>query len=154
MATSIRKTVEENASDLIVLGWPGYTNTSGQLFGSVIDPIVDNPPADIAVVRYRRRRAVHTVLVPVAGGPNSRRAVKMAVNMAQAEQGAPARVVSAAHRRSGQGSAAEARSEQFFREALEGIEYGNLERRIVEGVDVVETMLKVAEGGDDCPPAT
>ena len=41
VADAVRKTAEENASDLIVLGWPGYTNTAGRLFGSVIDPIVD-----------------------------------------------------------------------------------------------------------------
>ena len=44
-AEAVRKTAEENASDLVVLGWPGYTHTGGRAFGSVIDPIVDNPHA-------------------------------------------------------------------------------------------------------------
>jgi amino acid transporter/nucleotide-binding universal stress UspA family protein len=89
---ALRKTAVENASDLIVFGWPGYTNTAGRLFGSVIDPLVDNPPTDIALVRYRHRRPVRSILVPVSAGPNSRRAVKLAISMArQAEEG-PARV--------------------------------------------------------------
>ncbi|MEW5956458.1 MAG: amino acid permease [Chloroflexota bacterium] len=92
VAKAVRKTVEENASNLIVLGWPGYTNTAGRAFGSVIDHIVDNPPTDIAVVRYREYRPLKSVLVPVAGGPNSRRAVRMAVNMASLANGGPARL--------------------------------------------------------------
>jgi amino acid transporter len=48
---AIRQTAIENASDLIVLGWPGFTKSSGKLFGSVADPIVDNPPTDVIVVR-------------------------------------------------------------------------------------------------------
>jgi hypothetical protein len=81
VAEAVRKTALENASDLLVLGWPGYTNTAGRLFGSVVDPIVDNPPTDIAVVRYRAYRPLRSILVPVAGGPNSRRAARMAVNI-------------------------------------------------------------------------
>ena len=37
---AIRQTSDDNATDVIVLGWPGYTNTAGRLFGSVIDPLV------------------------------------------------------------------------------------------------------------------
>ncbi|RME78791.1 MAG: amino acid permease, partial [Chloroflexi bacterium] len=83
VAMAIRKTVAENASDFIVLGWPGYTNTAGKAFGSVIDDIVNNPPADIAVVRYRKYRPLRAVLVPVAGGPNSQLAVQVATRMAK-----------------------------------------------------------------------
>ncbi len=82
VAESVRKTAAENASDLIVLGWPGTTNTAGRVFGSVIDPIVDNPPTDIAVVRYRKHRPINSILVPIAGGPNSRRSAQLAVTMA------------------------------------------------------------------------
>ena len=82
----------ENASDLIVLGWPGYTNTSGKLFGSVIDPIVDNPPTDVVVVRYRQRRPLRKILVPIMGEINSRRAVRLAVNMARSGDEGPAQV--------------------------------------------------------------
>jgi amino acid transporter/nucleotide-binding universal stress UspA family protein len=85
VAESVRKTAAENASDLIVIGWPGTTNSAGRVFGSVIDPIVDNPPTDVAVVRYRQYRPLKSILVPVAGGPNSRRSVQLAVTMASGE---------------------------------------------------------------------
>jgi nucleotide-binding universal stress UspA family protein len=146
VAEAVRKTAMENASDLLVLGWPGYTNTSGRLFGSVLDPVVDNPPTDIAVVRYRQHRPLHSILVPVAGGPNSRLAVKMAADMAQAGEGGPARVIllHVIPLRASTGD--QVRAEQALSASLEGIEYQHLEKRIVEGTDVVETVLAQAEG--------
>ncbi len=87
VAEAVRKTAVENASDLLVIGWPGTTNTAGRVFGSVIDPIVDNPPTDVAVVRYRKQRTLHSILVPVAGGPNSLRSIELAVSMALQEHG-------------------------------------------------------------------
>jgi amino acid transporter/nucleotide-binding universal stress UspA family protein len=85
VAESVRKTAVENASDLIVVGWPGTTGSAGRVFGSVIDPIVDNPPTDVAVVRYRQYRPLKSILVPVAGGPNSRCTIQLAVTMASGE---------------------------------------------------------------------
>ena len=87
VAEAVRKTAVENASDLLVIGWPGTTNTAGRVFGSVIDPIVDNPPTDVAVVRYRKQRPLHSILVPVAGGPNSLRSIELAISMALQEHG-------------------------------------------------------------------
>jgi chloride channel protein, CIC family len=86
---AVRSTALENASNLILLGWPGRTGSSGLLFEQVIDPLVDDPPTDIAVVRYRLWRALHRILVPVAGGPNSRLAVKMAAGMAMVGDNGP-----------------------------------------------------------------
>ena len=53
---AVRLTAVENASDLMVLGWPGYTHSSGKLFGSVIDPLVDNPPNRATNPTQRRSR--------------------------------------------------------------------------------------------------
>jgi CIC family chloride channel protein len=151
VAESIRKTVFENAADMLVMGWPGYTNTAGRLFGSVIDPLVDDPPTDCAIVRYRAFRPLHSVLVPVAGGPNSRRAVQVAVSMGrQAEEG-PALLTLLHIMPPGAGPSGRARSEQMFREALSGIDYEPLERKVIEGDDVAQSILdfasqKVCEG--------
>jgi amino acid transporter/nucleotide-binding universal stress UspA family protein len=92
VAEAIRRTAIENASDLLVLGWPGYTNTAGRLFGSVVDPLIDNPPIDVAIVRYREQRPLRSVFVPISAGPNSRRAVKLAVSMASQAEDGPAQV--------------------------------------------------------------
>jgi nucleotide-binding universal stress UspA family protein len=147
VAESVRKTVEENASDLLVLGWPGYTNTAGRLFGSVIDPIVDDPPTDIAIVRYRAFRPLRSVLVPVGGGPNSRRAVKLAINMANYGDGETPAKVTLMHVVPFNSSAStRVRAEQVITDALNGSDYPQIERQIIEGGDVPETILRFAKG--------
>jgi amino acid transporter/nucleotide-binding universal stress UspA family protein len=143
---AVRKTVEENAADLLVLGWPGYTETSGRIFGSVLDPIVDNPPADIAIVRYRAYRPLRSVLVPVGGGPNSRRAVRLAVSMARQGEGGPAGVTLLhvvpvdAHQ------ASRVRAEQVMKDLTEGLDYPSIDTQIIEGSDVSEAILSFAKG--------
>jgi len=147
---AIRQTAVDNASDLIVLGWPGYTNTAGKLFGSVIDPLVDNPPTDVAVVRYIRDGGaienLKAVLVPVAGGPNSRRAVRLAVQLAQTVQSGPAKVTLMHVAPPGADEAMHIRAQKVFDYTLEGIEYDRIERRIVEAEQVVEGILSQVEG--------
>jgi amino acid transporter/nucleotide-binding universal stress UspA family protein len=144
---AVRKTAVENASDLIVLGWPGYTGTADRLYGSIIDPIVDNPPADIAVVRYRQYRPLRSILVPVSDGPNSRRAVRMAVSMARVGENGPAKVTLVHVLPVGSRSAHAVRAEQCLKYVLEGIEYQHVEKRLVEGTSIVDTVVAEAEEG-------
>jgi nucleotide-binding universal stress UspA family protein len=147
VADAVRKTAIENASDLILLGWPGYTNTAGRLYGSVIDPIVDDPPCDIALVRYREQRPVRSIFVPVSGGPNSRRVVRTAVNMAKMGEDGPALVNLMHIVPPGAGTREKVRTNQIFDYAMEGIDYDRIERNIVEGTSVLDTILESAE---DC----
>jgi amino acid transporter len=148
VAEAIYKTAHENASDLIVLGWPGYTNTAGKLFGSVIDPIVENPPTDVALVRHRTKRPIHSVLVPVSGGPNSRRAVKMATVMAAADAGSPAQVVLLHVVPPGARNGELVRARQVLDYAKDGIDYPFVTDTIVEGTDLVKEILDAAKGHD------
>lgn len=147
VAQSIRKTAEENAAEMIVLGWPGYTNTTGRIFGSVIDPIVDDPPTDIAVVRYREVRPMKNILVPIAGGPNSRRAVRLAVSMARYGESGPVSIILLHIVPAGSGERARIKANQVFEDSLEGVNYDHIEKKIVEGTDVADTILKLAETG-------
>jgi basic amino acid/polyamine antiporter, APA family len=148
VAEAVRKTAIENASDLLVLGWPGYTNTAGRLFGSVIDPIIDDPPTDIALVRYRAYRPLRSILVPVAGGPNSRRAARMAVNMARGEAEGLVQVTLLNVLPPGARPADQVRAEQTLDYVQEGLGYEGLDRRMVEGTEVVGTILEAAQGYD------
>ncbi len=142
---AVRKTAVENASDLILLGWPGFTNTAGRFYGSVIDPIVDDPPCDIAVVRYREHRPIRSIFVPLSGGPNSRRVVRIAVNMASMGEEGPALVNLMHIVPTGAGSREHVRTNQIFDYALEGIDYPHITRNIVEGTSVLDTILENAE---------
>ena len=148
VAEAVRKTAIENASNFIVMGWPGRTETPGRIFGSVIDPILSDPPADMAVVRCRAYRPLHSILVPVGGDPNSRLAARVAVAMARVGEFGPVRVTLLHVVPPRAGKSALVRAEQAFDHALEGIHYEHIERRVVEGINVVETVLKEIDGHD------
>jgi amino acid transporter/nucleotide-binding universal stress UspA family protein len=145
---AIKKTVEENASNLLLLGWPGYTESINRMYGSVIDPLVDNPPVDIAVVRYRKFRPIRTILVPVGGGPNSHKAVQLAVDLARNSKSEIIKVY-VFHILPVQSTESDyVRAEQVISEATEGIHYELMEPRIVQGETIVETILEAAENVD------
>ncbi len=145
---AIRQTAIENASDIIVLGWPGFTKSSGKLFGSVADPIVDNPPTDVIVVRHRRWRPLNRVIVPVTGGRNSRRAVRIAVNMASAEKPVPATVTILHVLPPGVDDVGRIRAERAVAESMHGVDGVPIETMYVEGDDPVESILASAKGYD------
>jgi len=151
VAQSVRNTVEENASDMLVLGWPGYTNTEGRALGSVIDQIIGDPPTDIAFVRYREYRPVRNILVPVGGGINSRRAIKLAVSMARQSEEGPATVWLLHVMPPGLGPAGDARTEQNLRQLTEDIDYPHLGKIIVKSSKPLEAMLQTARGTDEHP---
>lgn len=148
VAEAIRKTTVESASDVTLLGWPGQAGSPGRLVGSILDPIISDPPTDIAIVLSRARRPLRSILVPVTSSPNSRRAVKMAVAMARQSEEPPAsvsllHVVPPVPRTS-----EHVRAKQTIRHSTEGIDYPHLEARVVEGQNLVDTILREAERHD------
>lgn len=151
VSDAVTRTAVESASNLLLLGWPGHSGTPGLRFGQVIDPLVDNPPVDVAVVRYRARRTLRKVLVPVAGGRNSRLAIRLAASMAGVGNGAEAERVTLTLLnvvRLDSGVAERAHAQQFLDEAAAGLPAAIVERAIVAGADVVSTILRCAEGYD------
>ena len=150
VSESIRKTIGENAAALLLLGWPGYTTTEGRAYGSVIDSIVGDPPTDIAIVRYRSQRPVRRILVPVGGGLNTRRAIKLAVSMAKyADE--PAKVILLHVMPPGMGPAGDVRAERNFHEKMEGVEYPYIEKTIIKSTKVAEAVLDFAQAEDNRP---
>ena len=148
VSEAVRSTALENASNLILLGWPGHTGSSGLLFGQVIDPLVDDPPTDVAVVRCRSWRPLHRILVPVAGGPNSRLAVKMAAGMAMVGDNGPVTITLLHVVLPGATDADRIRARQVSDEVCSGLPLAGLGCRLVEGAGVVDTVLARAEDCD------
>ena len=81
---SIISAARARKADLMLLGWPGYTYSKGQAFGTIIDLMSKNPPCDLAVVHLRKSGLPGRILVPVAGGPNTRLALELALTEAEA----------------------------------------------------------------------
>ncbi len=80
---AITDTARERRVDLMLLGWPGHTDSPHNAFGSVIDLVAVNPPCDLAVVRFRKRREPRRILVPTSGGANTRLAISLAIDQAR-----------------------------------------------------------------------
>jgi nucleotide-binding universal stress UspA family protein len=83
VANAILETARERGADLMMLGWPGYTETPEAAFGSVIDLVAKDPPCDLAVVRFRKREPPRCILVPTAGGPHAALAIELAISQAR-----------------------------------------------------------------------
>jgi len=81
---SIIEVTREREVDLMVLGWPGHVKHRQEAFGTIIDLLSKNPPTDLAVVRSRQATLPQRIIVPIAGGPNSRMALEMALTEADA----------------------------------------------------------------------
>ena len=145
--TAILKTSVENASDLIMFGWPGTSGTNDRLFGSVIDRIVSNPPADIAILRPRPHGPLRRILVPVAGGPNGRfvmtTAAALARNTPEETELIAVHVVPAG----ADPTAAQAQANNAFRRATDGLEYP-VTTRVVAAESPVAGILQAAENCD------
>lgn len=150
VAQSVRKTAAENASDLIVLGWPGTTGSTGRVFGSVIDPIVDNPPTDIAVVRYREPRQLRSILVPIAGGPNTRRAIDLALTIASSNNTDTefATVVLYTVVPANARESAKVRMQKLLNSIAQNTNYEHLEVKTTESDVVVDSILAEASNHD------
>ncbi len=84
LGDSIIEVAREREVDLMVLGWPGRVQHRKEAFGNIIDLLSKNPPSDLAVVRFRHAALSQRIIVPIAGGPNSRMALELALTQADA----------------------------------------------------------------------
>jgi chloride channel protein, CIC family len=86
VAQAILETIDEEHIDLILMGWKGSTSTPGRIFGNVVDTIIRQATCEVVLVKLGQTQYLspsspppqfNRWLVPMAGGPNSRVAVKL-----------------------------------------------------------------------------
>lgn len=147
VSEAILKTAVENASDLILFGWPGTSGASDQLFGSVIDRIVANPPANTVIFRDRPFESLRRILVPVAGGPNSRLAVNIAQALARNTEEETDVILLHVILSGVNPDVAQARAENTFRRLTERANFP-LQPLVVTASNPVEGILEAADGCD------
>ena len=71
IARGIVMAVREKKTDLIIMGWPGHNSLKRSfIFGSTIDPVVENAPCNVIILKDCVKETYKRVLVPFAGGPN------------------------------------------------------------------------------------
>jgi len=83
---AIMDAAHENSIDLVIVGWRGYTHSRYKLLGEVLDPVVREIPADLAVLRFLESSKMNEpkqILIPLGGGPHARLGLELALDMAR-----------------------------------------------------------------------
>jgi chloride channel protein, CIC family len=78
-AQAFLETIKDRHIDLILMGWKGSTTTPGRIFGNVVDTMVRQAACEVMLVKLtdQPQPLFNRWLIPVAGGPNSRQALRM-----------------------------------------------------------------------------
>ncbi|TYT63328.1 universal stress protein [Natrialba swarupiae] len=84
VASGICGVATDADAEAVLLGWRGQPRRRDVVLGSHIDAVLEEAPSDVLVERIDRdRESVSSVLVPVAGGPNTRLAASIAGSLAR-----------------------------------------------------------------------
>jgi CIC family chloride channel protein len=84
-AEAILETIRERHINLMVMGWKGSSSTQGTIFGDVVDTLIQKAPCDLILVKLGSSPNAYphdlarqgNWLIPMAGGPNARRALQL-----------------------------------------------------------------------------
>ncbi len=147
VASAILETARERGTDLMILSWPGHTESPEAAFGSVIDLIARNPPCDLAVVRFRKREPPRCILVPTAGGPHAALAIELAISQARqfkVESGEDAAIVLLHVVPEDADEVTLARAERLLSDVASHYDYP-LTRKIVRAPSVATGILRESE---------
>jgi len=86
-ARSILQTARDLESDLIVMGWKGFTTKSERILGEIADTVVSNSPKDIMLVKMVAGHKLENWLLPTAGGKHAICAEQYAASIVRANEG-------------------------------------------------------------------
>jgi uncharacterized hydrophobic protein (TIGR00271 family) len=87
VAQGIIDAAKEEKCDLILLSWEGYTGTKGRIMGHILDPVVENAPCDVVLVKGGGLSSIKTILLPTSGGPHASIAARVALKLARLFEG-------------------------------------------------------------------
>ncbi|MEO0935611.1 MAG: universal stress protein, partial [Cyanobacteria bacterium J06641_2] len=84
VANATLETIKERHIDTVLMGWKGSTDTPGRIFGNVVDTIIRQATCELLLVKLGNSSQSASFsanfkrcLVPMAGGPNSKIALKL-----------------------------------------------------------------------------
>ncbi|MGD9001657.1 MAG: amino acid permease [Anaerolineae bacterium] len=148
--SAIVETARERGSDLMILSWPGYTETAEAAFGSVIDLVAANPPCDLAVVRFRKKVDLHRILVATAGGPHAELAIEIAISQARQfklESGETSAITLFTVVPPDTGEVGTDRAERLLANTASHYDYP-LNKKVAQADDVVQAIVEESENHD------
>jgi nucleotide-binding universal stress UspA family protein len=68
---------------LVLLPWDGVSDAESRLFGAPLEEILELPPCDVALVRWRGLDGCRHILLPVRGGPYAALALEICLALAE-----------------------------------------------------------------------
>jgi CIC family chloride channel protein len=79
VAQSLLEVIQDRHGNLLLMGWqPSASLSPERIFGSVVDSLIRQAPCQMMVVRLGQPVSFDRWLIPIAGGPNSAQALKLA----------------------------------------------------------------------------
>ena len=145
---AITELVGDRAVDVSLIGVSPKPKR-GRVFGRTTDMLLAHPPSEVVVVRpaARLKTTVKTILVPIADNENSRSAVKLAADLGTVLPGRANAEITLLHVVPTK-AAAEAGQDALFDHVLDGVDYKKLEKQVVVGTSVANTVIEAAEKFD------
>jgi APA family basic amino acid/polyamine antiporter len=83
VSQGIIDTAVEEKCGLILLSWEGYSEVKGRIIGQTVDPVVENAPCDVVLVKGDAVSAPNSILLPTSGGPHASIAARLALRLAR-----------------------------------------------------------------------
>jgi uncharacterized hydrophobic protein (TIGR00271 family) len=146
VADGILDTAREEAVDMILLGWRGYTRSAGASMGPIIDAVIRDAPCDVTIAKGREWEGVGKILVPTAGGPNAPIAARLAWLLSEV-YGSEVTALNVQLGRATPERMEENR--QRIVQTLDGLEFSRPpEQKVVVAESVVEGIVREAKGYD------
>ncbi len=148
VATALREVIADVKPALLLLHWDAATLADRrERLGRVLDPLLDNPPCDVLVMRGDLPpNGARRILIPTAGGPNVALAARVARSIARATEGRVTLLYVRTPPRPGREVMP---AEEVFRVTM-GDWAGDpiFETRVIEAKGVFQGILKEAQSGE------
>ena len=81
---AIVNTVAERCVNMMVMGWKGFSNTRGSVFGRILDDVVMNAECDVVMIKMVHLDKMRNILLTTSGGSHAQFAATLAPAIAAA----------------------------------------------------------------------
>lgn len=135
--------VSENDGNVLILG-AGKITPRGKILGSVLDPLVQEAPCDIGVMKIKGEGKIRKILLPTAGGPNAKLAFEWGLSIAKQNRGKLTLLSVISDEKMSK------RAENCLLETKKSVQYDPniVEEKIVSGRSILKTILVAGKNYD------
>jgi amino acid transporter/nucleotide-binding universal stress UspA family protein len=141
----ILSAADQDRTDLVIMGWKGYTSTRERIFGEVLDRVVHRSNSDIAVVKIRGEGKFERILLPTAGGPHAEFAAEMIEPIVKATG---AKVTACYVIPADADREQEEEAERWMSRTLRHVDLGDVEFRAIRSDSVANGIINAAADYD------